>query len=194
LYILIVYIIDSKKFHEALKAKGYTTLGAFAKELKIHRNTLHYYLSGNGVFPVALNQILERLELKPEEILIEKEKPLLKKLEPISELIEKLQKEFPQITFVLFGSRAVAKAGKYADWDIGVFSAEGIAHDDYRQIKRAVSEIIENSPHMVDLINLNNADSDFLKRASKGWMFLGGKLKDWMVLNQKADEETKNIH
>lgn len=189
-----MYVIDSKKFYEALKQKGYSTLGAFAKELKLHRNTIHYYLSGNGVFPTALNRILERLELKPEEILIQKEKSFLRKLEPISEVMEKLQKEFPQATFVLFGSRVKAKAGKYADWDIGVFSADGFFHDYYRQIKRAVSEAVENLPHMVDLVNLNNADDDFLKRASKGWIFLGGKLRDWMVLNRKADEKTERIH
>ena len=189
-----MYIIDSKKFHEALKQKGYTTLQAFAKELKIHRNTLHYYLSGNGVFPLALNQILERLELKPEDILIQKEKPLLNKLEPISKIMEELQKKFPQVTFVLFGSRTKSKTHQYADWDIGVFSTEGLPNDYYRQIKRSAEEAAEYLPYMIDLTNLNRADPDFLKRASKGWLFLGGKLKDWMLLNQKAHEEIERIH
>lgn len=189
-----MYIIDSKKFHEALEQRGYTTLQAFAKELGLHRNTLHYYLSGNGVFPTALNQILDRLELKPEEILIQKEKPFLQKLEPISEVMEKLQKKFPQVTFVLFGSRTKSKATKYADWDIGIFSAEGLPHGLYRQIKKELSDTTEDLPTFFDLTNLNNADSDFLKRASKGWIFLGGKLKDWMLLNQKVYEETQRIH
>lgn len=182
-----MYIINTEKFLEAMKGKGFATIGALAKVLRIHRNTIHYYLSGHGVFPEKLNQIFSTLDLKPEEVLTSNELPRYKKLEPIVGLVDSLEKKFPQVTFVLFGSRAKQTAQKYADWDIGVFSAEGITHVFYRQIRKQLGDLAEHSPFNIDLVNLNNADSDFLKAIAGHWIFLGGKLKDWLALQQKAE-------
>lgn len=179
-------MIDSDKFYKALQEKGYPTLGALAKELKIHRNTIHYYLCGRSVFPEKLNKILVALELEPEEILLKKESPRLLCLEPIAETVDQLKKEFPKLTFILFGSRAKATAHKYADWDLGVFSQKGIPHEIYRKVKRHLESIAEGSPFFMDLTNLNRADAEFLKNISRNWIFLGGMLKDWLALNKKA--------
>lgn len=179
-------MLDSNKFYKTLREKGYPTLGALAKELKIHRNTIHYYLSGHGVFPEKLNKVFAALDLKPEEILIQKEPPRPLRLEPIAEIVDQLKNEFPKWTFILFGSRAKGTAHKYADWDLGVYSHKKLSHEIFRKIKRRLEEIAEGSPFLIDLTNLNKADSEFLQNISKNWIFLGGMLKDWLALNEKA--------
>jgi len=87
---------------------------------------------------------------------------------------------------VLFGSRAREKSKKYSDWDIGVYCEEGLNHELYRKMRRTKEEFEESLPHLIDLVNLNWADDDFLKRAQRGWQFLGGSLKSWLALKRKA--------
>lgn len=168
-----------------MKAKGYTSLGSFAKALDLHRNTLHHYLSGHSVFPAGLNRILAALDVEPNEILMKKETPKINQIKPIVEIVDVLEREFPNVTYVLFGSRTRTKFHPYADWDLGVFSVEGIPHPLYRRIKKRLSELAENFPCAVDLTHLNRADGEFLKNISKGWVFLGGKLKDWVTLHDQ---------
>ncbi|MBI4125528.1 MAG: nucleotidyltransferase domain-containing protein [Deltaproteobacteria bacterium] len=171
------------------------TIGALASHLGIHRNTIHHYLSGHSVFPAHLNKIFTALDLEPYEILRKKDPPTIKRLEPIADIIDQLERKFPHITFVLFGSRTRPRHHPYADWDIGVFSVEGIPHALYRQIKRELGERTENFPYPMDLTNLNRADREFLQNAARGWVFLGGRLKDWVILNQRTlHEETERVH
>lgn len=180
-------MIDKKIFERALKARGYSTLGELAKDIGVHRNTLHHYLSGQGVFPTSLEKAFSRLQLKPHDILIQTEEPHhLTALEPIAPLVDRLQQDYPSAAFVLFGSRARQKSQRYSDWDIGVYSEKGLPHELYRKMRRKKNEFEESSPYRIDLINLNRADTDFFKEASKGWSFLGGSLNSWLHLNKEV--------
>lgn len=178
-----------------MKEQGYPSIGALAKDLGLHRNTIHYYLSGHGVFPAAFEKLLSRLRLKPAEILIQSEESSLSPLEPIAPLISQLQEEFPSVAFVLFGSRARQKAQKYADWDIGIYAEKGLFHEIYRSMIQKKGDFEESSPYKIDLVNLNRADNDFLRQASKGSVFLGGSLTSWIALNKRSrHEEAKRGH
>lgn len=179
---------DESKFHRALKEKGYRSLGQFAQELGLHRNTLHHYLSGRSVIPEGLERIIRGLDLRPGEILVEREEKRFV-AEPIAGLVDTLHSDFPQVTFVLFGSRALGRAKKYSDWDIGVFSADGLPHALFRRIVRRKDDLTENLPFLVDAVNLNNADKAFLREASRHWRFLTGRQKDWITLQRKASHE-----
>ena len=181
-----MYIVDLKRFERALEEQGYSTIGALAKDLGVHRNTIHYYLSGHGVFPEAFEKILLRLRLKPEEILIRKEDPHLASLEAVAPLMSQLQARYSSSAFVLFGSRARQKSQKYSDWDIGVYDEQGLVHETYRKMNQVKGDFEESLPYKIDLVNLCRADSDFLREASKGWLFLGGSLKSWLELNKKV--------
>ncbi|MFH1874940.1 MAG: nucleotidyltransferase domain-containing protein [Pseudomonadota bacterium] len=182
---IIVHILDKTLFYEGMKKKGYSSISELAKALGLHRNTIHYYLSGNGVFPDCLDKILAELDLNPAEVLIQKQ---FKKvdLEEIAPVIDQLAEEFPEITFILFGSRAKTNAAKYSDWDIGVFSKQGLDHELYRRMIRRKDELVENLPFFVDLVNFNRADDDFLLEVSKNWKFLVGKIGDWIFLQKKV--------
>ena len=174
------------QFKKALKEKGYRSIGRLAKALGIHRNTIHHYLSGNGVFPENLEKILRALDLKPDSILIEKDTSGVWSLEPIASIIDKLRVEFPDITFVLFGSRPRGTAHKYSDWDIGVYSEGGLSHDLYRQVVRRTDDLVEDLPFFVDVVNLDRADKSFLREVSKNWIFLAGNVSGWVELQRKV--------
>lgn len=182
-----MHILDSKRFYEALKKKGYRSIGEFAGSLGIHRNTVYHYLSGHGVFPENFEKIIRALDLRPRDTLIDKDnEAITSPLEYIAPLVDGLHLEFPNVTFILFGSRSGGTAQKYSDWDIGVFAAEGLPHDIFRKISRRKDDLAENLPFFVDLINLNRADDDFLRQASHHWMFLAGRVNDWIDIQRKA--------
>lgn len=181
-----MYIIDEKRFKEALKEKGYKSIGALAKQLGMHRNTIHYYLSGSGVFPENLEKMFYALDLKPWDVLVEKKEEADLSLEPIASLIDQLHREFPDVTFVLFGSRTRGRAHKYSDWDIGVFSDKGMTHKLYRSIALRADELADDLPFVVEVVNLNRASAAFLRDASRGWQFLAGNLSDWITLERKV--------
>jgi predicted nucleotidyltransferase len=107
-------------------------------------------------------------------------------LEPIAPLIDMLSSEFRDATFILFGSRAKGSAQKYSDWDVGVFSKKGISHEMYRKIVNRKEELVEDCPFFVDVVNLNQADKYFLRESAKYWMFLSGKLSDWVELQKRV--------
>lgn len=183
-----MYILNPKRFEEALRQRGFKSIGALARTLGIHRNTIHYYLSGHGVFPEKLERILDQLSLDPADVLIRK-KGAADPLAAIAPLMDRLQQQFPDAAFVLFGSRARKTARPYSDWDIGVYCQTGLTHERYREILREKEDWVEGSSYLVDVVNLNRADRDFLESICGGWTFLGGNLGSWLELQKKAIHE-----
>jgi predicted nucleotidyltransferase len=181
-----MFIIETNRFLNALKAKGYRSIKDFAKHIGVHRNTIHYYLSGHRVFPANFEKILEALDLKPADILTQKRKFFHSPAAEIASLVDQLHLEFPNVTFVLFGSRVRGIAHKYSDWDIGVFSKDGLEHALYRRIVRRNDDMCADFPYLVEIINLNRADESFLREISKHWMFLSGRQQDWIDLQRRV--------
>lgn len=163
-------------------------MGALARALGIHRNTIHYYLSGHGVFPEKLEKILDQLSLHPAEILIRK-KSTDNPLVSIAPLVDRLQQKFSDAAFVLFGSRARKAARQYSDWDVGVYCQQGLTHERYRQMLREKEEWEERASYLIDVVNLNRADRDFLQSICEGWTFLGGNLGSWLELQKRVGHE-----
>lgn len=181
-----MYILDSRRFQKALKESGFRSIGELAKSLGMHRNTIHYYLSGRGVFSEKLDKIIHSLNLKPYDVLIDEEDKARLPFEKIAPMIDELQKEFSDVAFILFGSRSRRSAHKYSDWDIGVYRKGGLSHKDYRRVVKRAGDLSEDLPFFVEIINFNKASGLFLREASKGWTFLAGRLKDWLDIQRKA--------
>ncbi|MFA5812736.1 MAG: helix-turn-helix domain-containing protein [bacterium] len=180
-------IIDSKRFYEALKKRGYRSVKELAQAIGVHRNTIQHYLSGQGVFPSSLEKVMKALAVEPADILTEKTDNADSPVPAvIANLIDSLHVEFPAVSFVLFGSRTTGKARRYSDWDIGVYSRHGLDHPTYRKIVLRKDDLAENLPYSVDIINLNNADPQFLRAISRSWMWLAGFNQDWLDLQRKA--------
>ncbi len=180
-----MHMIDKKLFSEGLRKRGYRTIGELADSLNIHRNTVHYYLSGHNVFPEALERIISALDLDIRDIIVKKDESPAQ-IEKIAPTIDKLQGKYPDVAFILFGSRAKGKSKKYSDWDIGVYRSGGLLHETYRNIIKKKNDLAENLPFFIDVVNFNNADAPFLREASKSWQFLTGSIKSFLELKRKA--------
>jgi len=178
-----MFVLDTTRFREAVKEKGYRSLGELARSLGIHRNTIHFYLSGHRVFPSQFEKMIRSVGLVPVEALVEKGEKFVP-AEELAPVVDQLHQEFPSITFVLFGSRTKGRAHRYSDWDVGVFSHHGIAHPFYRKLLRRKDELVESLPLMLELVNLNRADPAFLRGISKNWIFLTGSQQDWVELQR----------
>lgn len=181
-----MYILDEHRFQSQLKKKGYRSISQFAKELGVHRNTIHHYLSGHSVFPEKLDAIFSVLDLDFKEVIVEKQKFAEDVTAPIARMVDELHARFPDVTFVLFGSRAQGTARKYSDWDLGVFCQEGISGDEYLKMRILKSDLEEESPYFIDLVNLNETSQKFLQNIFSYWIFLTGRRQDWIELNKKV--------
>ncbi len=180
-----MFTVDTLRFREALHQKGYGSISQLAQALGMHRNTIHHYLAGRGIFPENFEKVMMALGLGPAEILTFKRDTAQAPWAPIAFFVDQLHAKFPQATFVLFGSRASGKAKTYSDWDIGVFSHEGLAHTVYRKIVASAQDIAEDSAYLIQLMNLNHADSSFLQEISRHWVFLAGRQQDWLDLQRR---------
>ena len=181
-----MYILNEPQFRKIIKEKGYLSLEALARQVGVHRNTLHYYLAGHRLFPKNFEKIVDLLGVHPAELLTRTDQPI--PALAIVPVIDSLQKEFA-VSFVLFGSRARGTARPYADWDIGVTSDRGIPHPLFLKMMRRKDALVEDLPFFVDLVNLTRADAAFLGEISKNWIFLGGRLKDWVAINKKNEKK-----
>lgn len=181
-----MFVINKSRFRTALKENGYGSVGELAEHLGVHRNTIQYFLAGRRVLPESLEKAFHALHLDVQDVIQETQerKPLLD--ERVAALVDDLSHAFPDMTFVLFGSRGEGRAHKYSDWDIGVFREVGLSHDDYMKVVRIVSDAAENFPYFVQITNLNIADRPFLKRIARGWHLLAGSQKDWLTLQRMA--------
>ena len=184
-----MYLMNKDLFFERLREKGYLTVGEFARTLGLHRNTISYYLSGRGIFPVGLQKVLRALDLKPAELIVEQNRDLTVSPSIVRtyELLYRLHLEFPLLTFVLFGSRARQTAHTYSDWDVGVYSTTGISQEDFLKVVRRGEELAEKLPYFLNIVNLNEAPESFLRRISKDWKFLNGQNVDWMSLQRRME-------
>ena len=183
-----MHILNHELFSEALKASSFKTIKNLAAHLGIHRNTIQHYLAGAAVIPDALDRALETLGLNPSRAFIKKTPGANVKFKEIAPIASAVSDKFPDVILVLFGSRARGTNRKYSDFDLGVYSSKSISHREYTQMIAIKESIEEDLPFFVDLINLNSADTDFIKEISKDWIFLSGNIKHWIDLQLKAQD------
>ena len=80
-------------------------------------------------------------------------------LESLRKILSAKLIEYPSVTAILFGSRASGQARPFSDWDIGFtmgFHAH-FSHDDFVDLRLALSDYLEDFPYVVDLVNLDHA-------------------------------------
>ena len=185
-----MYIVDANKFKKILKEKGLRSYQELSSILGIHRNTIGQYLAGRSVFPVKLNDVFEYLEISPKDILVKKEHKKIPSKE-MGLLIDKLSAKFRDVTFAMFGSRSRGTHTKYSDLDLGVYCNPPLDHDLYIKIRITAQELAEKLPFSVVVVNLCNADTEFLQNISSDLKFLSGKYTDWINLQRIIYEEKK---
>lgn len=183
-----MYVVDKTAFYDAMARRGFGSVRALAGFLGVHRNTIQNYLSGKPVLPSTLDRVLDVLGLRLERAVVRVVKEPTPDFGPIAALVDRLHGLFPDVTLVLFGSRSRGAHARYADWDIGVYRAEGLPHSRYRCILLKLRDEEDSLPCYVDLVNLNRADGGFLSNLAASWVFLTGSQRDWLHLQRKVTD------
>ena len=107
----------------------------------------------------------------------------------IEPLVDALCARYPEVTLVLFGSRARGSARRYSDYDLGVCSDPPLTLRRYLQIVERKCDLEEDLPFFVDLVDLDRVSDAFLREISEDWIFLHGDRKTWLRLQERAQRE-----
>ena len=84
----------------------------------------------------------------------------------LKELVLTYLSDYPDISVILFGSRATDTAGATSDFDIGLISKEIIPQKIIRELHDCVEE--SHIPYHVDFVDFSSVEPDFKKHALKG--------------------------
>lgn len=177
------FIVDKVRFDQALKRKGFKSYAELSRFSGIHRNTIGNYLSGDAPLPESLEKLFRLLDLTPQTALTERVKVRRSPAAGIAKLIDNLSNsiDYPY-ALGLFGSRARNQAKAFSDYDLGVYSSLSISFSKYSKLIDIVEEWNDNELSSVQIVNLNNADSDFLEKIGRDIIFLAGSYGEWIKL------------
>ena len=138
------------------------------------------------MFPESVSRLLDLLGVEIEKAIIRDPSTVQIQTEAIAGLIDSLLSADSKVAYVLFGSRARNRARRYSDYDIGIFSADGIDLERYLKLLGIKEEAEDDLPFFIDLVNLNNADDEFLRNISGDLQFLAGRHSDWIALRKRS--------
>jgi predicted nucleotidyltransferase len=175
------YRLDGPKLKKALVRRGFASVLDFARAHGINRATLHNYLKGRGPLPDSYYKICEFLETDALELL----SPVAgtKKLadaEELTHILRALPRQDDLLAIGLLGSRAKGTAKKYSDWDLGVTRGNaGLTTKDFLKYKHLVSDLADDLPRGIDLVNLDAAPAWFLSGVDYEPLFLAGNPISW---------------
>lgn len=178
-----MYILDPIIVKSSLKSTNIKSVVNLAKRLDIHRNTVQYYLAGAPVLNLNLEKILDGLNLTPKTAFKKIENEIQDEKKIVIKLADTISNSLPlPLAIVLFGSRAKKTAHRYSDFDIGVYSKDGLSNKDFLKLHRYKDKFEDSSPYLVDLVNLNSINSEFIKNISADMKFLSGSGESWLML------------
>lgn len=169
--------LDKRRLRLAMQKRGVPSVLALSRALKLHRNTINFYLSGHSVYQQSYLKFCEYLGVTAHDMVCTKLRPELPA--DIALLLDQLVRLYPQLVFVLFGSRARGVAKQFSDWDIGFFSEQQISHDQHLELLVEADKFSGDIINTVDLVNLNQASHDFLHDNREDFIYLTGSLTQW---------------
>ena len=191
----MIGILDNKKLGLALERKGIKSTLELSRLSGIHRNTLSPYLSGEkSIYSNAIVELSKFLETDPEQLRVEAS---IEADDFIIKLVEELHRNFssnyPELSVLLFGSRAKGKARKFSDYDLGVTAgSKTISSRDFLAMKELILNQSDNFAWKVDLANLDQAPTWFLSDlGSEPTKRLVGSIESYNFFKGRAYECSK---
>ncbi len=173
-----VEVLDRQKFMASLKSQGIKSFLEMSRASGLHRNTINHYLKGGPIYQTAFLEICKILQVQPRDLTSAKPTSIAIPTE-LAIILDSLHGHFPQLTFVLFGSRARNTPKRFSDWDIGFFADEQLAHQVHLNLLKKTDDLLDNSLLEINLVNLQEAPADFLKTIAPDIVYLTGHLSDF---------------
>lgn len=175
------YELDSKKLTDTIKTSRFKSISKLAQSIGVHRNTIsHFFKEGVSVIPESLTKLFSALGKDAREYIVLKND----QRKEIAFVVDHIHELNPKCCITLFGSRARGTNRKYSDYDIGIYSREGIDHVTYCKIIDKVDQITDDFPYLVQVVNLNRADQLFMDSIRSDLIFLGGRMTDWLEVKK----------
>ncbi len=184
--------LDKKRFAKSMSAGKIASVLDLSRRTGLHRNTINHYLAGLSVYQQGYLTLCRELDVNPHDFVCENRRPVIPLA--VSQVIDQLTHDFSQFVFVLFGSQARGTAKAFSDWDVGIYAAKGILHDDYLSLLVRADDLCEDKNILIDVVNLNQAGESFLLNNAKNFMYLAGSLVEWHHFSDKlcAINNSKN--
>ncbi|MBI2066739.1 MAG: nucleotidyltransferase domain-containing protein [Deltaproteobacteria bacterium] len=171
------YCINKTIFKRRLVELGFRGVSDFSNKTGLHRNTVQNLLAGQSVISSSFFKVASTLRADPLE-LIQAKADLPRSIkggDEVKGLVGQIMKEDKKMAVFLLGSRALGKAKKYSDWDLGVIRyPEPISGREFLRLKVKVEEWSDSLIRTVDLVNLNVAPEWFLGEMRSQPVFLAG--------------------
>lgn len=165
------------------KAKGIDSISSLSKLSGVHRNTIRGFFEGKSrPFSPAFIRLAAALDVEPEELIRD---PLALSYEVlVKESIERKLKNDLDIAYFVFGSRAeTKKARKFSDLDLGISGgSEKIDAQRFLRLKENFSELFEDLPIKVDLVNFDQAPDWFLNELKQKPILLCGCKENYFYI------------
>jgi predicted nucleotidyltransferase len=179
-------VVQASRIELAIARRGYASVKDFAESVGLHRNTVSNYLSGKASLPDGLARILAELDLEPGDVLALSPTPKRVAGLAIADLVDTLHRARPDAAFALFGPRARGTAKRISDYDVGVFTPEGLEPATYSRLLDEVEDWNEASLRVAQLVDLGKETDAFLVRAAPDLVFLAGSFGAWVELLKRA--------
>ncbi|PIR17833.1 MAG: hypothetical protein COV46_02585 [Deltaproteobacteria bacterium CG11_big_fil_rev_8_21_14_0_20_49_13] len=169
-----MFFLSKKKLNEVISKRG-ESVSSLAKTCGISRQSIYNMFGKTSVFNTTFEKILKQLCVEPEDITERHDNVsffVQKFPDKIKKIILKLS-EFAaenHADLMLFGSRALGKAGIRSDWDFALYFNKANKDKEFRKFKQLLME--DAFPYRVDIVNLNNAPEWFLSSVEKNFIYL----------------------
>jgi transcriptional regulator with XRE-family HTH domain len=171
-------VIGKSPLLRAMHSKGISSLNELAARARVHRNTLNYLLSGRrSPISDSLLRFATVLEVDALTLLSRGGDKSAQddKIEFIRSRLSGLVELYPNVVFLLIGSRARGKAQEFSDWDIAISAGKGgLSTEDYLKIKQSILSVFDSWQYSVDVVNLDQAPDWFLLDLDYLPMYLAG--------------------
>ena len=189
------YFLDRRAFRRAMKQAEFENPAQFLNASGLHRNTLGQYLRNErSVFSSGFLRIAESLKVDPLTLIRpETQSYTINTKSTLVALLTEALRSHPELCAVLLGSRAKGSATQFSDWDIGLTSGNSeLESEEYLEVKERILELADDLPVGVDIVNLDQAPSWFLREIDYEPEFLTGEKSHLLFLQGVLNGIRKN--
>jgi predicted nucleotidyltransferase len=172
-----MYVLNVETLKIKARELGFGGIKPLAEHLGLHRNTLDRFVRGASVLPRSIELIITKLNIPINEALKKSDENSDNRT-AVMPLVEKIHMRCPDTSIFLFGSRSKGTSRKYSDFDLGIFSKQGLPLHRFLGILEDKEQFEDQSPQRIDCVNLNNADNEFIRGILPDLILLAGYERD----------------
>ncbi len=171
------YSISREKLQLAMAKIGLRSLAELSRKSHLHRNTLYPLINGErSPYSSSYIELCKTLRVSPQDLLDSATESVRSEIFSIAEsIIRTFSVLNSNLVVFLFGSRASGTHKTFSDYDLGLTGGENtITATLFLKIKEHVSQLADDLPVKVDILNFDAAPLSFIRDFDSALEFLAG--------------------